>query len=284
MASAPSSAQQLPHSSRGECLSVPSQILGHAVNYCVVLPPSYNADKTRRYPTLYLLHGLGDNEQMLLRSGGMAELDELHEQGKIGEFLVVTPAGGASFYIDSRDGQLRYEDFLLREFFPAIEKRFRTRPGRASRGIGGISMGGYGALHLAFAHPELFGSVSTHSAALIEKLPAIAAASTASGRLQIFGKVFGVPFDRAYWDRSNPLTLARTADLKGLNIYFDCGLQDYYGFNAGAQALHDILQARQVPHEFHLYPGGHDWTYFAEHLPNSFEFQSRSFGAANTGR
>jgi S-formylglutathione hydrolase FrmB len=209
----------------------------------------------------------------------MSVADDLRQRGSIGDFLIVTPAAGATFYIDSRDGRTRYEQFLLQEFLPQIEQRYRTRPGRAFRGIGGISMGGYGALHLAFSHPELFTSVSTHSAALVEKLPAVALqSSAANGRFQIFGNVFGVPFDRTYWDRNNPLTLARTADLKGLKIYFDCGTEDSYGFYAGAEALHNTLTARHIPHEFHLYPGGHTWSYFVEHLPASFEFHSRAFG------
>lgn len=199
---------------RGECFSVPSRVLQRAVPYCVVLPPSYDAEKTRRYPILYYLHGLGDNQQMLLRSGGFNLLEDLWDEKRLGEFVIATPAAGSSFYVDSRDLKNRYEDFFVQEFLPYIEHRYRVEPGRAFRGIGGISMGGYGALHLAFRHPDLFSSVSGISAALIEKPPAIALdESSEAGPLRLFGDVFGVPFDRAYWDRNNPLILARTADL-----------------------------------------------------------------------
>ncbi|MGH7746506.1 MAG: alpha/beta hydrolase-fold protein, partial [Candidatus Dormibacteria bacterium] len=68
------------------------------------------------------------------------------------------------------------------------------------------------------------------------------------------------------------------AHLARLRIYFDCGADDDYGFEKGAQTLHDTLASRGVPHEFHLYPGGHDWRYFAAHLPASLEFHSRAFG------
>jgi S-formylglutathione hydrolase FrmB len=146
-------------------------------------------------------------------------------------------------------------------------------------------MGGFGALHLAFHHPELFGSVSAHSAAVIEKAPAINVADSAeSGRLRIFGTIFGSPPDRAFWDRVSPLTLARTADLAHLAIYFDCGAQDDYGFNAGADALHRAFEARHIGHEFHIYPGGHNWVYFSEHLPASLEFHSRVFAQPATKR
>lgn len=266
---------------RAECLSVQSKILGDKVPYCVLLPPSYDTDKNRRFPILYFLHGLGDNEQSFVRSGGWNLTEDLWERGKLSEFLIVTPAGGASFYINSHDGRSRYEDFLLREFIPFIEHRYRTAGGRAQRGIGGISMGGYGALRLAFLHPELFGSVTAQSAALIEKLPEFAPAnSQRSSRLQILGAVFGSPPDRAFWDHNNPLTIARTANLSRLKIYFDCGSEDDFGFEAGAGALDKILTGRRVPHESHIYPGRHDWTYFAGHLAESLEFHAKAFAPA----
>jgi S-formylglutathione hydrolase FrmB len=266
--------------SRAECNSLPSKILHRPVPYCVLLPPSFDADKARRYPILYFLHGLGDNEQLFLRSGGWNLVEDLQEKKRIQEFLIATPAGGASFYINSRDGQERYEDFLLQEFFPYIEQHYRARPGRANRAISGISMGGYGALHLAFGHPQLFAASSAHSAALIDKLPVFLSgngSATAPGRARILGGVFGNPPDPAFWERNSPLTLARTHSLSGLNIYFDCGSEDDFGFEAGATALDKVLRSRRIPHEFHLYSGHHDWAYFASHLESSLSFHSRIF-------
>jgi len=266
---------------RGECLSMPSRILGHPVVYCVLLPPGYEVNRSRRYPVLYQLHGLGDNAQMLLRSGGFSLLQDVWERRQAGEFIVVTPEGGASFYINSQDGRRRYEDFFLREFLPFIESRYRVRRGRNFRGVGGFSMGGYGALHLAFSHPKLFGSVSAHSAALIDaaKVPAMSVGQgPAPANVQLLGDVFGSPFDRAFWERNSPLTLARRNDLAGLKIYFDCGAQDDYGFNVGAQELDQVLTSRRVAHEFHLYPGGHTGAYFLEHWTASLQFHSRAFG------
>ena len=263
---------------RGECLTVPSRVLGHAVPYCVLLPPGYDANKIRRYPVLYYLHGLGDDQQMFFHSGGWDLVGQLWEDHEISNFIIVTPAGYRSFYINSHNGSLRYEDFLLREFFPAIESRYRIVPGRRSHGIAGISMGGYGALRLAFSHPQLFGSVSAHSAALIETLLAVAVSdSSGPARLRVLGDVFGTPPDRVFWDHNNPLKTARTADLMGMQIYFDCGSQDDYGFDAGAQALHKVLQSRGIAHTFHSYPGGHNWSYFAAHLSDSLRFHSKAF-------
>jgi len=270
---------------RAECLSAPSKILGHPVAYCVLLPPSYDAEKTRRYPILYLLHGLGYNEQMLIHSGGFNLVEDLWERHQLGDLLIVTPDGGSSFYINSRDGHRRYEDFFLREFLPQIEKRYRAQEGRATRGIAGISMGGYGALHLAFRHPELFGSLGAHSAALLEKLPTVTVSDSRQlARSRILGDVFGSPIDPVFWKQNDPLTLARTASLAGLQIYFDCGSEDDFGFDAGAVALDKMLGSRHIPREFHLYPGGHNWIYVAEHLPALLQFHFRVFESASRRR
>jgi len=203
-------------------------------------------------------------------------VEDQREAGNLKDFLIATPAGGASFYINSKDGKVRYEDFLLREFFPFIEKKYRALPGRANRAISGVSMGGYGALHLAFRHPQLFSAVSAHSAALIEKLP-VFLSTPQSPRSRVLGAVFGIPPDTAFWNAHSPLELARTANLSGLKIYFDCGDQDGYGFDAGATALDKTLTARKISHEFHIYPGRHDPAYFAAHIPASLAFHSRSF-------
>ena len=264
-------------SGRVECNAIPSKILARNVSYCVVLPASFDADKTKRFPILYELHGLGDNEQFFVHSGAWNLAEDMRARGELEGFLIATPDGGASFYINSKDGKDRYEDFLLQEFFPFVEKRFRVAPGRGHRAIAGISMGGYGALHLAFRHPQQFIAVSAHSAALIEKLPVFLGPMPNSPRARMLGSVFGSPADAAFWDRNSPITLARTANLTGLKVYFDCGDQDDYGFGSGATALDKVLTSRHMAHEFHLYPGRHDPNYFGEHLPASLVFASRAF-------
>lgn len=265
---------------RAECRSVPSRLLGHSVAYCAILPPGYDANKSMRYPVLYFLHGLGENEQILVQAGGMDIIEDLWSEAKLGKFLIVTPAAGRSFYINSRDGKTRYEDFFIREFLPFIERHYRVRANRASRAIGGVSMGGYGALRLALVYPQLFGSVSAHSAALVDEKRTTHVSPTEAVQLsRLLGPAFGTPFDPAFWNRESPFRIVRTKPRpKGLKIYFDCGEQDDYGFNRGAVAFDKLLTQRRIPHEFHLYPGGHDWTYVAAHFQASLEFHSRAFG------
>lgn len=276
--------------SRFECGAIPSRILKTSVRYCAFLPPSYDATapakgappkEIRRYPVLYFLHGRGDNERSLLNTGGWNLIDDLREKHEIGEFLIVTPDAGDSFYVNSRDGRVRYSDFFLREFMPAIEHKYRIRAERTARGIGGISMGGYGALRFAFDDPQLFVSVSAQSAALVagtrRDLESILKTGLPLGA--VLGGVFGNPIDVAYWQENSPLFLARknSREISKMKIYIDCGLEDDYGFDRGARELDRELSAEKIAHEFHLYPGGHNLPYFLEHLGAVMIFHSRAF-------
>ena len=268
--------------SRIDCSVLQSHALKQRVHYCVLLPSGYDEAVAKRpakqYPVLYSLHGLGDNEQSLFRSGGWNLIENLRKQHKLGDFLIVTPEGRATFYINSADGRVRYSDFFLGEFIPYIEGKYSIRRGRASRGITGVSMGGYGALRFAFAHPELFGSVSTQSAALMDEQ------SLGAGRLEsqlggLLGGVFGNPIDHGHWKRNDPLALAKlnAGAIRGMAIYFNCGRNDEYGFAAGAEALHRQLRAQGIKHEYHSYPGNHSASYFLAHIAETMEFHSRAF-------
>ncbi len=263
---------------RVECGAVKSVILAQDVRYCAILPPGYARNQARRYPVLYYLHGLGESEQAL--AGPLWEaIERLHRTGQIGEFLVVTPNGGRTFYINSRDGRYRYEDFFIREFMPEIERKYRVEPGRARRAISGTSMGGYGALRFAFKYPRMFAGVSAMMPALYENLPGpIADALTLTTRGPAQGDLFGQPFDEAYWRKNTPFTLARehAAEIRGQKIYFNCGNQDDYGFDAGTRQLDKLLTSLKIPHETRLYDGGHNGYFVAAHLPESFGFISRA--------
>jgi S-formylglutathione hydrolase FrmB len=270
---------------RIDCSSLQSKILKRAVRYCVQVPGSYDKrdsnGQAARYPVLYYLHGLGDNEQSFSRSGGWTLIEDLREHGKIGDFLIVAPEGGASFYINSADGKDRYSDFFLREFMPYIEGMYRTVPGREGRAITGISMGGYGAFRFAFAYPDLFSAVSAQSAALLLKTPEELnqLAESHSDAAEALAPLIGDPINVAHWKANDPFALAKKnkAALKNMAIYFNCGQSDDFGFEAGAAALDKQLTAEGIAHEYHPYPGGHSMTYFLSHLAEVIEFHSRAF-------
>ena len=272
--------------SRIDCDALNSRILKHLVHYCVYLPAGYDAGATQRlaqkYPVLYFLHGLGDNEQTLFNSGGWTLFDDLRRQHKMGEFLIVAPEGGRTFYINSADGSVRYSDFFLQEFIPMIETKYRISKGRNNRAISGISMGGYGALRFAFAHPEMFSAVSAQSAALITESPQELDTAARSGAPlgKLLATVFGSPIEAPHWKENSPFVLAQRIcpALRKLAIYFNCGQDDNYGFEKGAAALHEQLQKEGVKHEYHPYPGDHSLSYFLAHFTEVMEFHSRAFG------
>jgi S-formylglutathione hydrolase FrmB len=268
---------------RADCLSFHSNLLHSLVRYCVFLPASYSAPdaRTRKYPVLYLLHGLGGTHQTMATDGEWTKLQDLRRQNKVGEFVVVSPEAWDTFYINSRDGRTPYSDFFLQEFMPFIERTYRIRATRTARGITGFSMGGYGALRMGFAHPELFGSVSSHSGALVRDPPQPVSAIVSPGNLaaEIFEKVFGNPIDRNFWFRNSPYVLAgknRNA-LMRMKIYFDCGTEDSFGLYRGATELDQTLKSLKIPHEFHLYPGGHTIEYLLTHRDASYEFHWHAF-------
>jgi S-formylglutathione hydrolase FrmB len=266
---------------RAECSVVKSTILLRSVRYCAYLPSSFDQDKTRQYPVMYYLHGLGDSEQSLLNLGGWDLIEELRRQGKIGDFIVLAPAGGFTFYLNSADGKLRYEDFLVTEFMPQMEKKYRVSSQRATRGITGVSMGGFGALRLAFKYPRQFAAVSAQMPALIAEVPTNFASGGQGSPGAMMGDVFGSPFNRAYFERNNVFYYAKTdpaAELKRMKIYFDVGNNDDYGFEQGAQKLHLLLDSRGIPNEFHVYPGRHDPQFVMRHFGDVVQFQWKAIG------
>jgi len=269
--------------SRTDCNVINSRILKQSIHYCVQLPPDYDTNdaKQRLYPVLYFLHGLGQNEQTLFSTGGWSLIEDLRRQHKISDFLIVAPEGGRSFYINSADNSLPYGDFFLQEFIPHIESRYRVRPGRQGRAITGVSMGGYGALRFAFAHPALFSAVSAQSAALIMQTPQeLGAAGPSNGSLgRLLGSAFGQPINLPHWHQNSVFVLAKKNEsgLHRLAIYFNCGQRDDFGFEDGAAALHQQLQAEGVRHEYRSYPGDHSLTYFLSHMGEVMEFHSGVF-------
>lgn len=141
----------------------------------VYLPPGYAASD-RRYPTAYLLHGFGmratDWATAFPHGGGlMPPIDEVFDaaitKGRAAEMIVVAPDGwsryGCGQWVDSPVNGA-FEQYMIGEVVPHVDRAFRTVPDRDSRGVFGISSGGFGAWHLASRHPEVFGAMDLLSA------------------------------------------------------------------------------------------------------------------------
>jgi S-formylglutathione hydrolase FrmB len=251
-----------------------SESLGRDVSYAVDLPPSYESSGSRKYPVVYALHGLFEGASFWERRGLAQILAGLRAKGAVPEFLVVAVDGGNSFFVNAPGG--RYEDMVTKDLVSHVESTYRVIAGRKGRGLLGVSMGGYAALHIAFDQPGLVAAVATHSAMLLERIPS---AEQGAGRWQMaaFTKVFGDPIDAALWAENDPLVKAKTVDPKAVPaLYMDCGSEDRYGLANGHRDLHEILQERGIPHQFELAPGDHGYEFVRARLEESLRFLGRA--------
>lgn len=146
--------------------TIESQILGGEQHFAVYLPPSYATEPNKRYPVLYLLHGMNQNYKSWINEGALqAVADKVISEGAK-EMIIICPDGFNSFYYNRP--QMRYEDFFIQEFIPEIERRYRILSEKSHRNIAGLSMGGFGATYLAFQYHNLFGNAYSTSGGFIE--------------------------------------------------------------------------------------------------------------------
>jgi enterochelin esterase family protein len=248
-----------------------SPSLNQEVTYSIDLPPSYEGSG-RHYPVVYALHGLFEGAGFWERRGLARELSRLRGGGTLPDLVVVAVDGGNSFFVNGSAG--RYEDLVTKDLIAHVESTYRVVPGHDARALLGVSMGGYAALRIAFAHPGLFAAVATHSAMLLEHIPS-AAQGARRGHMAAFHRVFGNPIDEVLWRESDPLDWARRADAgTAPALYLDCGAQDRYGLARGHRSLNRILDGRGVAHTLELPPGDHGYEYVRSRLGQSLAFLS----------
>lgn len=246
-----------------------SKALGAAVTYVAYLPADYETSKTA-YPVIYALHGMFESSSFWERRGLEPQYLELVKSGVAPNAIVVTVDGGNNLFVNSSKG--RYQDMVTKDLVEYIDKNYRTIAKREGRALLGISMGGYGALNIAFSQPGVFGAVATHSAMLLTEIPTIEAGAR-GGQMRAFTGVFGEPVDPAIWKADDPLELAKSVDPKKVPaLYFDCGGQDRYGLFKGNEALHAVLDGRKIPNEFAITPGDHGYDFVKSVFAKSLGF------------
>lgn len=239
-----------------------SSVLDRDMLYEVILPPDY-ASSRQEYPVLYMLHGVAGGATEWLEIGLHEAADELWSSGRVPPFIIVLPDTGPSYYLNHADGGPRWEDFIIQELVPEVDATYRTRPDPRYRAVGGLSMGGDGALRLALRHPDIFGIVGAHSP------------TTRLSYDQLPGTIFG---DEEYWHQNSALWLIANTDAAAqLKIWIDDGLEDVWV--ASAEALHEALQERGIEHAFALFEGGHEGEYWIAHQRDYLRF----YGAAFSG-
>ena len=233
-----------------------SPIIGESFKYRVYLPPDYLNSPQKRYAVLYMLHGNGGNYTEWSDSFLPEQIDRLISANEIEPMIVVMPDDGETTYFANWDNGPRWGDYITEDVVSTIDERYRTKPIASGRAIGGLSMGGLGALNLAFQHPDVFGIVGAHS-------PSV--------RLEPDTTLWFLTGDN-FWEH-NPIWLAQNrTDLSSLKIWMDVGTDDVWLPNI--EALRSMLVAEGLNLEYHQFPGPHEAEYWIAHVPDYLRFYS----------
>ncbi|MGE3819594.1 MAG: alpha/beta hydrolase [Isosphaeraceae bacterium] len=220
----------------------------------------------RPWGASYLLHGLSDDHTIWMRRTSV----ERYVAGL--PLVVVMPDGGRGWYTNAvAPGGLKYEDDLVKDVVGLVDRTFPVKAERAGRAIGGLSMGGYGAVKNGLKHHETFASVSSHSGAL-----GFARRTADQGRdlSPEFTAVFG-PNPKG--GDEDPFALVERIDHGRLpKLRIDCGTEDF--LIEDNRSFHKHLKSSRISHEYQEFPGGHDWEYWDEHVREAIAFHTRNLG------
>lgn len=257
--------------SKIETIEIDSKILKKEMQIAVYLPQNYNDKES--FPVLYFLHGRSGDENILSDIELNIKADQLIEKGEIKSLIIVCPRiensrgiNSSSTCKDVKDHLGRtinigmYEDYLINEVIPTIDKSFKTEKNRDGRFIGGASAGGYAALHNAFRHQELFSKVGGH-------MPAIELKLEEEDKLY-----FQNP---ANWEKYDPIHITRNERIiLYIKVFLDAGDKDEGGFYEGCSILHNILIEKGMNSQNHIFQGHHN----VEYLKSNIEKYLRFYG------
>lgn len=286
-----------------------SQALGTKKQVIVYLPPSYTRGTRRRYPVAYYLHGIFGRETDWTKQGQLdVVMDSLAAAGA-SELIVVMPDGDDGWYTTwnalpsydecrrkppEREGAEsycvpwpRYDDYVARDVVQFVDRKYRTEATRAHRAIGGLSMGGYGAVTLGLAYPDVFSAVASHSGVLAPLYTGphpFAGTPAWAGSGEALEKSWGrfwpllVPvFGRdtaAWWARDPGRRLGRLIASKGKAavpaLFFDVGTED--GLADQTRAFRWVAERAGIALTYHEWPGAHDWKFWRAHVGESLSW------------
>ncbi len=211
--------------------SLTTEYLSTPLRFLVYLPPCYRFEEERRYPVLYLFHGLFYNETQWEQIGAFTTADRLIATGEIPPFLIILsydPSG-------KEPDQYPFAEAIGNALIPYIDLHYRTCAEAACRAVGGLSRGGGWALHLGLTRPDLFSAIGAHSPA---------------------------PF-RADWPHYDDW-LTSIPPEKMPRLWLDIGESDQ--LRPSAQKLEALLENLDIPHEWHLFQGEHNEAYWRAHI------------------
>jgi S-formylglutathione hydrolase FrmB len=251
-----------------------SKLVGRTLPYSVLVPNDYEQTEKqgKRYPVLYLLHGVsGHYDNWFAKT-------KLTEYARDARIIIVTPEGGDGWYVDSATTpNEKFESHIIQELIPDVQKRFRTIEQRSGRAIAGLSMGGYGALKFGVKYPEAFSFVASLSGALRPATATDDELKDSDLLRRTIEHAFGRR-DSETRSQNDLYKLFRELPAEKITllpyIYFDCGTEDrFLPYN---RAFVDVLLAKKIPHEYRQVPGNHDWKYWDQQVREVLRiFQAR---------
>jgi S-formylglutathione hydrolase FrmB len=240
-----------------------SRSLGKASSVSVVFPD--DPALPRPWSVFYLLHGLSDDDTIWMRRTSIERYVERLP------LMVVMPDGGRGWYTNAQVGYA-YENDLIKDVIGLVDRTFPVRTERAGRAIGGLSMGGYGAVKLGLKHHEMFCSINSHSGAL----GILRQDWTANPRIKDIAveleRIFGTSHQGGPED---PFAIIQQIDHGRISpIRIDCGKADF--LLDQNRAFHKHLQSHHIEHEYEEFVGDHNWPYWDEHVQEAIAFHLRN--------
>jgi S-formylglutathione hydrolase FrmB len=231
----------------------------------VIKPVTYN--NGNKLPVVYLLHGYSGNYADWIKN--VPEITRYADEYNI---MIVCPDGNfSSWYMDSPvDSNWKYETYISSELVNWIDTHFNTINNRKSRAITGLSMGGHGALFLAFKHQDIFGACGSMSGGVdLRPFPLNWELAKRLGSYASFPE---------RWEDNSVINLTYLLTPGALDILIDCGTDDFfYKVNIN---LHEKLLLNNIPHDFIARPGAHNWNYWTNSINYQLLFMSRFFNNA----
>jgi S-formylglutathione hydrolase FrmB len=244
-----------------------SESMHKTIKAVVITPDDYK--QGTEYPVVYFLHGFGGNHLDWVKSFPqvITSCDLYHQ------IVVCVNGNVSSWYFDSPiDPAWKYETYVTKELVPFIDKNYKTIKKRTGRAITGLSMGGHGAMYLAFKHQDIFGAVGSMSGGVdIRPFP---------NNWNIALRLGSYAEHPENWEKNTVINLVYLLTPNSLSILFDCGTDDFF-FKVN-QNLHEKLMERNIPHDFIVRPGNHSVPYWTNSLNYQLLYMSLYFKKSNT--
>ena len=245
--------------------------LGKTEPVTMILPEASDAWQPP-FPVIYLLHGIGDDHTDWVRR---TRIEQYVQSLPVIVVMPTTP--WQSMYVDGVNGPPA-ATAIAKHLVDFIDSRFQTAREARYRAVCGLSMGGYGALHLALSYPDRFGAAASHSGALSFGHQDFAEEAAQSPRSERFRRLTKMLLGDA--PRGGPCDLYAQASAlpkeRRPALRIDCGVDDF--LIEANRAFHGHLEAIGYEHEYAEHPGGHTWDYWDEHVRDSIDFFVRTLG------